>query len=289
MIKRRRAPAVAGMFYSSSKEGLRDEIESAFLHKLGPGKLPEKLKGDRRPPALIVPHAGYVYSGPVAAHAYAQLDGRRVVTVIILGPNHYGVGTPVSIYPEGEWLTPLGGVEVDRDLAMELAKKSDVFSLDEISHEREHSIEVQLPFLQYVLEEFKLVAICILDQSYQTSIKVGKTIAEVLKAYEDAALIASTDFTHYEPHEEVVRKDEMALEKIENLDVEGLYEVITRHGISMCGYGGVAAVLQACKELGAERAEVLKHATSGDITGDYGSVVGYGAVKLELTTRREKS
>jgi len=275
-------PAVAGMFYSSSKEGLERELESVFLHKLGPGKLPTRSGGEKAAPALISPHAGYIYSGPIAAHAYIQLDERRrLETAIILGPNHYGIGTPVSIYPEGEWVTPLGSVEIDRDLALELAKSSDVFSLDELSHEREHSIEVQVPFLQYVVGKIKIVPICLLDQSLQTSVRIGKALAEVLKEREDVTLIASTDFTHYEPHEEAKKKDGIALQRIENLDVEGLYEAIMKYDISVCGYGGVAAILQACKELGAKRAEVLKYATSGDVTGDYSAVVGYAAVKLE--------
>ncbi|MCD6235421.1 MAG: AmmeMemoRadiSam system protein B [Thaumarchaeota archaeon] len=279
----RRMPVVAGMFYSSSKGSLEKEIEAAFLHELGPGKLPQHREAERAPPALIAPHAGYMYSGPIAAHSYIQLDGRRKPeTVIILGPNHYGIGTPVSIYPEGSWVTPLGEVEIDRDLAFELAESSDVFSLDELSHQREHSIEVQVPFLQYVLGEVKIVPICMLDQSLGAAVKVGEALAKVLERHENVTLVASSDFTHYEPHEEALRKDEIALDRIRELDVNGLYEVIGKYDISMCGYGAVAAVLHACKKLGAKKAEVLKHATSGDVTGDYGSVVGYAAVKVEF-------
>lgn len=277
----RRMPAVSGMFYPSTRESLLEEIEASFLHRLGPGRLPRRIKGDRRPGALIAPHAGYMYSGPVAAHAYLQLDGCRVETVIVLGPNHYGVGTPVSIYPDGEWLTPLGGIPIDRELAMELAKLSDVFSLDEASHGREHSIEVQLPFIQYVVGDFKLVPICLLDQSIETAVRVGEALAEILRRRGDVALVASSDMTHYEPHEEASRKDSIALERIRELDVEGLYEAIYEHDISMCGYGAVAATLHACRRAGARRAEILKYATSGDVTGDYGSVVGYTAAKIE--------
>jgi len=279
----RRMPAVAGMFYSSSRESLKKELENAFLHRLGPGRLPTHSGGEKAAPALIAPHAGYMYSGPIAAHAYIQLDNRRKPeTAIILGPNHYGVGTPVSIYPEGEWVTPLGSVEIDREIALELAKSSDVFSLDELSHEREHSIEVQIPFLQYVIGKVKIVPICLLDQSIQTSMRIGRALAEVLRAHRDITLIASTDFTHYEPHDEAKKKDGIALQRIEKLDVEGLYEAIMKYDISMCGYGGVAAILEACRELGVKHAEILKHATSGDITGDYSSVVGYAAIKLEF-------
>ena len=275
-------PAVAGMFYPSSEEELRKEIERSFLHEIGPGRLPRTSEKKRRPPALIAPHAGYMYSGPVAAHAYLQLEDRGVGTAIVLGPNHYGVGTPVSIYPEGEWITPLGAIEVDRDLAVKLAKLSDVFSLDEMSHEREHSIEVQLPFLQYVLGEFKLVPICVLDQSLETSIRVGEALSEVLKRREDLLLVASTDMTHYEPQERAKEKDSKAIAEISSLNVDGLYRTIIENDISMCGYGPVAAIIHACRKAGASGAELLKYATSGDVTGDYSSVVGYAALKIEL-------
>ncbi|MCD6341958.1 MAG: AmmeMemoRadiSam system protein B [Thaumarchaeota archaeon] len=279
----RRMPAVAGMFYPSSPESLKAEIEHSFLHRIGPGRLPRKPGGDRNPPSLISPHAGYVYSGPVAAHGYLQLENRiKPETVVILGPNHYGVGSPVSIYPSGEWVTPLGSVKVDEKLALKLAEISDVFTLDEFSHSREHSIEVQVPFLQYVLGEFKVLPICILDQSLETCIEVGGALAEALKNYRSFLLVASTDLTHYEPDEIAKQKDEMALQRIVELDVEGLYEVIRRHEISMCGYGPVAAVLEASKRLGASESEVLRHATSGDITGDRGAVVGYASIKIEL-------
>ena len=279
----RRMPAVAGAFYPSSPESLRMEIENCFLHRIGPGRLPRKIEGEKRPPFLIAPHAGYVYSGPVAAHGYLQLEDRaKPEVVVVLGPNHYGVGSSVSVYPEGEWVTPLGSVEIDSKLAMKLADLSDVFTLDELSHAREHSIEVQIPFLQYVLGEFKLVPICILDQGFETCVKVGRALAEALKDYENFLVVASTDLTHYEPDEIAKRKDELALEKVINLDVEGLYEVILRHDISMCGYGPVAAVLEASKGLGAQKAQILKHATSGDVTGDRSAVVGYASVKIEL-------
>jgi len=279
----RRMPAVAGAFYPSSADSLRMEIESCFQHRIGPGRLPKRVMGERKPPSLISPHAGYIYSGPVAAHSYLQLEDRmKPEVVVVLGPNHYGIGSPVSIYPEGEWITPLGSVKIDERLALRLAELSDIFTLDEVSHLREHSIEVQIPFLQYVLGDFKLLPICLLDQSLRICVEVGEKLAEALRGYKSFLLVASTDFTHYEPHEEARRKDWIALKKIEELDVRGLYEVIEEHNISICGYGAVAAVLEASKRLGARRAEVLKYANSGDITGDKSSVVGYASVKIEL-------
>lgn len=279
----RRMPAVAGAFYPSSSETLRREIERCFLHEIGPGRLPMKVEGEKRPPLLISPHAGYIYSGPVAAHGYLQLEDRvKPEVVILLGPNHYGFGSPVSVYPGGEWVTPLGSIKIDGELAMRLAELSDIFTLDEVSHAREHSIEVQLPFLQYVLGDFKFIPVCILDQGLETCLEVGRALAEALRSYRSFLLVASTDLTHYEPDEVAKRKDMLALEKIIELDGEGLYEVIERHDVSICGYGPVAAILEASRRLGAKRAEILKHATSGDVTGDRSAVVGYASVKIEL-------
>ncbi|MCS7132280.1 MAG: AmmeMemoRadiSam system protein B [Nitrososphaeria archaeon] len=276
-------PAVAGAFYPSSSEALRSEIERCFLHRIGPGRLPRRVDGERKPLFLISPHAGYVYSGPVAAQGYLQLEDRvKPDVVVVLGPNHYGIGSPVSVYPEGEWITPLGSVEIDSGLAMKLVDLSDIFTLDEVSHLREHSIEVQVPFLQYILGEFKLLPICILDQELETCLEVGRALAEALRNYGNFLVVASTDLTHYEADEVAKRKDRLALEKIIRLDSEGLYDVIARHDISMCGYGPVAAILEASRRLGAKKAEIMKHATSGDVTGDRDAVVGYASVKIEL-------
>ncbi|MCX8192934.1 MAG: AmmeMemoRadiSam system protein B [Nitrososphaeria archaeon] len=279
----RRNPAVAGLFYPSSSEMLKKKIEECFLHPIGPRHLPLKVEGDRLPPlAIISPHAGYVYSGPVAAHGYLQLDGRKKPkTVIVIGPNHYGIGTDISVYPEGVWITPLGSVKIDSELARELVNYSSVISLDEVSHIREHSIEVQVPFLQYVLGDFMFLPICMLDQSIEASLELGEVLGEVLKKRKDIMLVASTDFSHYEPHEVAVRKDSIALEKIKNLDLESLYRVIREMDITMCGYGPVATVLKVARELDVKEAELLKYATSGDVTGDRASVVGYGSLKIE--------
>lgn len=279
----RRNPSVAGMFYSSSATLLKKQIEDCFLHDLGPGRLPSRtIDKKSHPLALISPHAGYVYSGPVAAHGYLELDGRlKPRTVIVIGPNHYGIGTDVSIYPDGSWVTPLGEVKIDSKLGRELAKLSNIFSLDELSHIREHSIEVQVPFLQYVLGEFSLLPISMLDQSIEVSLEVGRALGELLRERGDIMLIASTDFTHYEPHEVAVKKDSIALDSIRRLDVETLYRVLREIDISMCGYGPVSAVLEAARRLKASKAELLKYATSGDVTGDKSSVVGYASLKIE--------
>ncbi|MDW8083796.1 MAG: AmmeMemoRadiSam system protein B [Candidatus Caldarchaeum sp.] len=278
----RRRPAVAGLFYEATKKELLKQVEDCFLSGVGPGTLPKKTWGKSRVPALICPHAGLMYSGPVAAHAYLLLEKYSPPeSVIVFGPNHYGIGTIVSIYPSGYWSTPLGDVKIDDELAEKIAQTREFFFLDEASHSREHSIEVQLPFLQYVYGEFEFVPICINDQSLETCVEIGEAVAEVVHG-RNVLMIASTDFTHYEPHETVLKKDRLALERIAELDVAGLYRVLESHRITMCGYGAVAALLSAAKKLGAEKAHTLKQATSGDTSGEYESVVGYASCIIEL-------
>ncbi|RLF24207.1 MAG: hypothetical protein DRN15_03560 [Thermoprotei archaeon] len=277
-----RPPAVAGAFYEGTPESLRRQIEECFLHPLGPGALPKvNREGPRRIIGLICPHAGYMYSGPVAAHAYHALASDGVPdVVVVLGPNHYGIGSPLAIMNQGHWETPLGEVSIDEDVANAIVEYSGIIEVDDVAHMREHSIEVQLPFLQYLYgDSFRFVPITMLMQDLESSRIVGRAIA---KAIEDlnAVIIASTDFTHYEPQENAERKDQEAIKRILALDPEGLVSVVNNLAISMCGVGPVIAMLTACKELGATTCVLLKYATSGDVTGDYTSVVGYGALSV---------
>lgn len=277
-----RRPVAAGTFYAGTRDSLIRQIELSFEHKLGPGSLPRFSNGNVRPPFLVCPHAGYMYSGPVAAHSYAALESaRRAVSVIIIGPNHTGIGSEVSIYPEGEWRTPLGSVSVDSELAEEIAKQTDIVSLDEYSHEEEHSIEVQLPFLQYTLKQFKFVPISMFDQERHVALALGRAIANVVDG-KDVLLIASSDFTHYEPDEVARKKDLEVLKHVLELDIDGFYDAIIRYRVSACGYGPVATVMEASRLLGAKKGTLLKYATSGDITGDRSAVVGYASVIFEL-------
>ncbi len=276
-----RRPWVAGSFYPGDPEGLRRSIEECFRHRLGPGALPGRGVGHRRIAALISPHAGYIYSGPAAAHGYYQLalDGKPS-TFIILGPNHTGLGSPVAMMSEGAWETPLGVVEIDGELAQAIFKASDIIDIDEIAHLREHSIEVQLPFLQYLYgSEFRFVPICMGLQDLETSRAVGRAIAEASRG-RDVVIIASTDFSHYEPQSRAERNDRRVIEAILNLDEEEVQRTVRRYGVSMCGYGPVSAAITAAKELGASSAELLAYHTSGDVTGDYSAVVGYASIKL---------
>jgi len=279
-----RRPAVAGAFYAGSKGALRRQIEWCFNHELGPGEVPEPSEGPLKSLlALVCPHAGYMYSGPVAAHSYARLaeEGRPDVA-IILGPNHTGFGSAVAISVGGVWRTPLGDVEIDTAVAEAIMDRADVISADDEAHFYEHSIEVQLPFLQFLYGSgFKLVPICMMLQGIRTSSEVGSAIAGAVRDLSlNAIIIASTDLTHYEPQSAAERKDRAVIEAIERLDVPGLYRAVEELPVTMCGFGPTAAAMVAAKELGAKKGELLKYATSGDITGDKSSVVGYASIAL---------
>jgi len=274
-----RRPSQAGMFYAGTAESLKKQIEECFLHKLGPGKIPKVAKsGPRKVVGLICPHAGYVYSGPVAAHSYYRLARDGIPEVfVILGPNHMGYGSAIALMNEGIWRTPLGDIEIDYQTASKILRASEVIDIDDTAHRFEHSIEVQLPFLQYLYgSEFKFVPIAFLMQDLESSREVGRALAKALEG-KNAVIIASTDMTHYEPHEQAVRKDKLALTAVEKLNEEEFYSIIESYNISACGYGPVAALITAAKLLGVKKAEILCYKTSGDITGDYSSVVGYAS------------
>lgn len=276
-----RRPAVAGTFYPADRNDLIRLIESCFTHALGPGKLPGSGDAKEGLVALISPHAGYVYSGPVASHGFLLLSGeKKPDTVIVVGPNHSGVGTDVSLYPEGRWLTPLGSIDIDGELTYSLVRRSDVFSVDDFSHASEHSIEVQLPFLQYVLKDFKLVPICMLDQSKETSKKVGDAVAETVIG-KRVLLVASSDLTHYEPADAARKKDEQVLSGAMALDVDRLYSTLASIGSTACGYGPMTVAMRVAQKLGAKGGRLLKYANSGDIMGDNRAVVGYASAAFE--------
>ena len=279
-----RKPAVAGSFYAGSENELRRQIEGCFKHPLGPGALPVVQKaGPRHILGLIIPHAGYVYSGPVASYGFLHIasEGKPEV-VIILGPNHRGVGAAVAIGKESNWQTPLGTVETDSEVGGQIVSAGRWLQWDDLAHSWEHSLEVQLPFLQYIYgTEFRIVPIVMLRQDLEVSRDLGQAIAAALEN-KDGIIIASTDFSHYEPQSVASRNDHLALEAILSLSPRQLEKVVIAHDISMCGVGPVMAMLTACKQLGADKARLLRYATSGDITGDYSQVVGYASV--EVTT-----
>jgi MEMO1 family protein len=271
------------MFYEGTAEALRVQVESCFLSSFGPGKLPVvNQNGARKVLGLVCPHAGYVYSGAVAANAFFSLaaDGKPD-TIVILGPNHTGNGNPLSVMREGAWRTPLGDVEIDTEVADALTAEAGILDFDEVAHRHEHSIEVQLPFLQYMYgKAFKFVPICFLMQDLESAQEIGRALAEVL-ANRNAVVIASSDFTHYESQASVERKDFAALKAVEALDEKKFYAVLEGQNVSACGYAPIAALMTYAKALGATKAEVLCHKTSGDVTGDKSSVVGYAAATIK--------
>jgi hypothetical protein len=220
-----------------------------------------------------------MFSGPVAAHAYYKLalDGKPDV-IVALGPNHTGYGSALAIMNEGSWRTPLGDVEVDAETASQIVRETQIIDVDESAHRLEHSIEVQLPFLQYLYgHRFKIVPICFLMQDLPSAREVGQAIAKTL-ASKNAVVIASSDMTHYEPQDRAMKNDSTALRAVEAMDEAEFYSTVESHGITACGYGPIAALISAAKTMGAKEAKLLCYKTSGDITGDYSSVVGYAAV-----------
>lgn len=277
-----RRPCQAGAFYAGSAEALRKQIEECFIHELGPGEIPKVRKDSQRNlVGLICPHAGYMFSGPVAAHAYYSLavDGKPD-TVVILGPNHTRSGSALAIMKEGVWRTPLGDSEIDLETAEKILSGSSILDVDDSAHRFEHSIEVQLPFLQYLYgSKFKFVPICFLMQDLQSSREVGKAVGKALKD-KNSVVIASTDMTHYEPQNQAEKKDKLALSAAEKMDEKQYYSTVEAQRISTCGYGPVVAAITAVKMLDARKGHLLCYKTSGDITGDRSSVVGYAAVSF---------
>jgi AmmeMemoRadiSam system protein B len=273
-----RKPAVSGMFYAGTAKELKDQIEWCYKHELGPGAIPQvNSKGPREIVAIVAPHAGYYYSGPVAAHAYKELaDDGIFDTAVILGPNHTGYGYPVSLWAGAVWNTPLGEVEINKELAQRLLGK--VIKADETAHIHEHSIEVQLPWLQHLYKKVKIVPITMLAQDIETARTVGKAISQ---AGDNLIIIASSDFTHYEPHSIAMERDSFVIEAIVALDEEELYERCESLNCTMCGYGPVASAIVAAKEMNAQKASLLKYTTSGDTSGDFSRVVGYGSIVIK--------
>lgn len=284
-----RYPAVAGAFYEGTKPSLVRQIERCYTSPLGPGSPPKAQKGERKLLGLVCPHAGYQYSGPVAAHSYSALaaDGLRAAYVV-LGPNHYGAGAPLAT-TRHDWETPLGTVPIEPSLLKALARPP--IEDDVAAHRHEHSIEVQLPFLQHLSADLKFVPICMAFQEYEIAAEVGEMVAAAVKD-RDALIVASSDFSHVGMNysqipprgktapEWAKEQDAKALEKILALDPKGLQDRVAKDDISMCGYGPVTAMLVAAKRLGAKEARLLKYGSSSDVSRDDEMAVGYGAVAV---------
>lgn len=264
-----RSPAVAGRFYPDDAKSLRKSVLELS------GILPAQKK---KVLAAVSPHAGYVYSGGVAGETIAQINVPE--TVVLLGPNHTGKGQAVGV-STATWKMPMGSVPVDRDFVQDLLTETDYIEEDELAHRYEHSLEVQLPFLQIQQPNLSIIPIAISHISYQALEEIGLALATVIKSSgKEVLILASSDMTHYEPRAAASKKDHYVLKKLADMDPVTLYRSVTGHRISMCGIMPVTVALIAALELGATKTELIRYTDSGEIAGDTDQVVGYAGVLL---------
>ncbi len=293
-----RPAAKAGTWYEGTEERLLKQLKECFLHPLGPQKDPKDLDPQRESKrqifGIVSPHAGYMYSGPTAARGYYALaeDRNSVRTVVLLGPNHTGWGKDIAIFPPGMWETPLGIVKLNSSFILELAQQAEEnptrnvrIGLDEEAHAQEHSLEMQVPFLQYIFgDKFRLVPICMLAQEFLPSSALAKILYPVMKSRmergEDIIVVASSDFSHYVPHDVAVENDKRMIDEILRVDPEKMNEVRRKYNITACGYGPITTLLLLAKRFGFDSATLLGYSTSGDISGDKSAVVGYASIAI---------
>jgi AmmeMemoRadiSam system protein B len=262
-----RPPAVSGRFYPSDEKKLALEIE----------KYTSSANKKSFARGCVVPHAGYLYSGHVAGAVYSEIE--IPARCILLGPRHFPGGEAMAIISEGSWRTPFGDAQIDSELAAELKRACPLLREDRMAHGREHSLEVQIPFLQQLAANLRFVPVVLATQRYQDLETLGHAVARVIAAHtEPVLLIASTDMNHYESDAITRTKDHKAIDRMLALDPRGLYDLVRSEGITMCGYAATAAMLIAMRDLGAKDAELIRYATSGDITGDWDQVVGYAGI-----------
>lgn len=265
-----RKPAVAGYFYPERAGKLRAMIETMVDPRA------EKEKAI----AVVSPHAGYVYSGPVAGAVFSSVVLPDLF--VILGPSHRGTRALFAIAAQGVWQTPLGEIPVQSEVAKLIMNHSPLIEEEESAHALEHSLEVQLPFIQYFKKGFAIVPVCV---SHQASFEdldelAGAVVAGLKKCGQDSLIVASTDMSHYVSQETAKQKDFLAIQRILALDARGLYAIVREEDISMCGYQPTAAAIMAAKSLGAKKAELIRYQTSGETTGDYDEVVGYAGLRI---------
>jgi MEMO1 family protein len=268
-----RLPAVAGRFYPAEAALLREQVDS-FLAAVAAGEKRIRAR------ACLVPHAGYMYSGPVAAAVYGRLEIPR--RSILIGPRHFPRGEPLAIISEGAWQTPLGLAPIDPALGERILRSCPLLREDAVAHGSEHSLEVQLPFLQRLAPQpggFAFVPIVIGTSRYPVLEELGLAIAGVLcEDAEPILVVASSDMNHYEPEDVTRIKDRQAIEPILALDPRGLFDAVSREGISMCGYAAAVVMLTVARALGATHAELVRYATSGEANGEFDAVVGYAGI-----------
>jgi len=263
----RRQPAVAGQFYPGSEDKLR-----AALSQLIP-----EYSYKKRVKGIISPHAGYVYSGEVAGKVYSKI--LIPATVLIIGPNHHGAGAAVALYPDGEWMTPLGPLPINSRLNNLLLEHIPFIQSDAHAHQHEHSLEVQVPFLQYLRPDVSISALCLGQIDFPALPQIASGVAAAIREYgEDVLIVASSDMTHYESADSARLKDKAALERVLALDAEGLFDTCRSRRITMCGMIPSAIMIESSLQVGAIKAELVAYGNSGDVTGDNRQVVGYASV-----------
>lgn len=262
-----RSPSVAGYFYPGSAAEL-NKMLAKFIDKKAP-----KVEAA----GLLVPHAGYQYSGAVTGAAVSRINFKD--TFVIIGPTHSGMGEPFSVMPEGKWETPLGTVDIDSELAWKILDLSQYAREDYLAHREEHAVEVQIPFLQYINPKIRIVPMILTEASLSVLHEIGHAVAGAIRELSrEAVILASGDMSHYEPAEQAREKDMKAVEAMLALDEEELTRRFNRLHITMCAHAPLTALMTAVKELGATEAELVKYRNSGDVTGDYSQVVGYAGV-----------
>lgn len=270
-----RYPAFAGAFYTSSPSALREEVQGYLA-------LAAKAVTPAEHLAIVCPHAGYMYSGKCAAYSFSACSNWKAkeITAIIIGPNHTGAGTPISVSFD-DWKTPLGEIKCDAQLARAIVEKGSIPRRDEQAHQNEHSSEVQAPFLQLCAPHARMVGICMGLQDYAAAADLGKAIFQAIKKTKrNAIVIASSDFTHYEPADAAEKKDTAAIKLLLALDEEGFERMVGEKDLSICGHGPIAAAMHYAKLAGAKKCELLKYTNSGEATGDDSSVVAYASLAI---------
>ena len=266
-----RLPAVAGRFYPDDPERLRAAVDSLLASSSEERKI--------RARACLVPHAGYIYSGKVAGEVYRSIE--IPPRVILIGPRHFPRGAPLAILSEGAWQTPLGLAPIDHLLAENIVRAFPLLREDAVAHSSEHSLEVQLPFLQRLAPSFAFVPIVIGPARWEQLEALGHALATVIAAEsEPVLLIASSDMNHYESDAVTRVKDRKAIDPILALEPRKLFDTVREERISMCGYAAAVATLIAARELGASQAELVRYATSGEVNGDMQGVVGYAGIVI---------
>ncbi len=262
-----RPPAVAGRFYPADPQALLEEVQR-HLEQNAP-KISAK--------GVIAPHAGFMYSGHVAGTVYSQIEIPE--TVVLIGPNHTGMGERIAVSSSGSWIMPFGDLEIDTHLAKMILEYLPIAGESEDAHRLEHSLDTQLPYLQYFRKQFRFVPICLMRLSFDECRMLARAIVKAVRFCErNVLIVASSDMTHYESHACASEKDRKAIDQILKMDPEGLFRTVEEEGITMCGVNPATVMLAACKELGATQAELVRYMTSGEVSGDMDQVVGYAGV-----------